>query len=81
MNTDNCLTYLIDAFSQGEKETLKRNLKREKELDIGRRKSTVTKLRIQKLRNYKEEINRNETKEKGNTEKKDQSKKRVKKDI
>jgi hypothetical protein len=30
MNTDNCLTYLIDAFSQGKKETLKET-KRKKE--------------------------------------------------
>jgi hypothetical protein len=63
MNTYNCLTYLIDAFSQGEKNNFKRNQKKERNLILEEEK-TITKLGIQKLRNCKEKRrNRNETKE------------------
>ncbi len=59
MNTYNCLTYLIDAFSQGKKRNFKRNQKKKRNL-ILEEEQTVTKLRIQKLRNYKEKKKKQE---------------------
>ncbi len=59
MNTYNCLTYLIDAFSQGEKRNFKRE-PNEKRNFFWEEEKTVTKQRIQKLRNYKEKKKKQE---------------------
>jgi hypothetical protein len=59
MNTDNCSTYLIDAFSQGKKRNFKRNKKKRRNFSWEVEK-TVTKLRIQKLGNHKEKKKKQE---------------------